>query len=221
VIIFFLNVKVFIVDFKTFLNSAVVMVRERLVEYLDGWDCSCFWQVCFDRRLDTVEVLLHREWFLNVLLTLNLDVKNGIALVRVEAQSAALVSIVTHFAVITVNWLVFECWMVVLQNLFGVDGHVLADDVSVVNQCFRRRARMKLIEFLLCLICLFLQPLLLKIFVNLLNVNLWQLKKMLYRSILQLPTAWADNDKHVLKEVPEKSLGTFNNTHMWAEEYKP
>lgn len=44
---------------------------------------------------------------------------------------------------------------------------------------------------------------------------------MLYRSILQLPAAWADNDKHVLKEVPEKSLGTFNNTHMWAEEYKP
>jgi len=93
----------FIVDFKTFLNSAIVMMGERLVEYLDSGGGSCFWQVCFDRRLDTVEVLLYREWFLNVLLTLNLDVEDGVALVGVEAQSAALVSILTHFAVVTVN----------------------------------------------------------------------------------------------------------------------
>lgn len=48
-------------------------------------------------------MLLHRERFLNVLLTLDLDIEDGIALVRVKAQSAALVSILTHFAVITVN----------------------------------------------------------------------------------------------------------------------
>lgn len=48
-------------------------------------------------------MLVYGEGFLNVLLALNLDVKNGIALVRVEAQSAALVSVLAHFAVITVD----------------------------------------------------------------------------------------------------------------------